>query len=117
MQLLTSVLEQSDGTMVLAPNAHLAQKFIRNHRRSTDEKEVILIDLDFDTSDRKIHELNRRMSAYLRTHRRDYKDELDLTIMEIWRSSRIKIELSIPYRGNTQDEKRKIERRNRVSPP
>ncbi|RKP11467.1 Mechanosensitive ion channel-domain-containing protein [Piptocephalis cylindrospora] len=113
MQLLTSVLEQSDGAMVLAPNAQLAQKFIRNHRRSADEKEAIWIDVDFNTPDGSIHKLNQRMSSFLRSHRRDYKDDLSLSILEIWRSSRIKIELTVPFRGNIQDEQRKIERRNR----
>lgn len=115
MALLHTVFEDQYGTLVMAANNLLFQKFIKNVRRSGDMSETVVIETDARTEYIRILAFERKMHEFLRKEKREYHEGIGLTVREIWQDQKIVLELEIPHKGNPQEEVKWNRRHNKVS--
>ncbi|KAI9168345.1 hypothetical protein H9P43_007717 [Blastocladiella emersonii ATCC 22665] len=113
--ILSTTFERWDGHLIYQSNVELQRKTIVNVRRSPPMTEPIEVQVAFDTSAAKIAALEDRLNAFLRTHRRDYRDApgLFVQVFEIENVNRVKLVIFLDHRSNWQDARKRWQRRSK----
>ncbi|ORZ35632.1 Mechanosensitive ion channel-domain-containing protein [Catenaria anguillulae PL171] len=121
INLLYTVIQRWDGFLFFMGNADLAKMQIVNVRRSPPMTEMVSVWVGFDTSQEVLAELEKRLNAFLRENRRDFRVAGDGTgsvgltvqVAEIENVNRVRINMFLEHRSNWQDMRKRFQRRNR----
>lgn len=112
IHLLTTVLKRTDGLLIFVSNAVLSAKFVCNVRRSQDMTDVVVFDIDYDTSQAKILSLRERIMDFLKSNPQDFTGRGDLINVAFdGGPDRLRLTITAQHRGNFQDGTQKSNRK------
>jgi hypothetical protein len=113
IRLLSSVLLNSNGTLVQAPNTVLNTMFIQNIRRSPQMSETFTFDVDFATTFEQLEILRDKMLNFLVAERRDYQPAFDVVVVDFPDQEKMTLTADIKYKSNWQQDGMRAKRRNK----
>jgi small-conductance mechanosensitive channel len=80
IDVLTTTFRRLNGKKVIRANHLLARESIENHKRSAPATFIVKLNLSYNTTAEKIDKLKRHMEEYLRTHSKQWRPELSMTV-------------------------------------
>ncbi|CCM01460.1 uncharacterized protein FIBRA_03513 [Fibroporia radiculosa] len=131
IRLLSTIFIDSSNCSVQAPHSLLNTKFIQNYRRSPVMSEAFKFDVAFSTTFEQLEQLRELMIAFLKSERRDFLPNFDVTIVgecprprqsyldlillctDIPAQEKMTLHSDIKYKSNWQQSALKSTRRNK----
>ncbi|KAL0576656.1 hypothetical protein V5O48_005316 [Marasmius crinis-equi] len=119
IRLLTTIMVDSTGTTVQAPNKVLNDEtdsllqFILNFRRSPQLTETFTFDVAYDTTFEQLEQLRSKMFYFVQSQRRDYLPAFDVNVIDFPEQTSMKLSADIKYKSSSQQSALKAKRRNR----
>jgi len=113
IRLLSSILLNSDGALVQAPNTVLNTMFIQNIRRSPQMSETFTFDVDFGTTFKQLETLRDKMIDFLQAERRDYQPVFDVVVVDFPEQAKMVLTANIQYKSHWQQDGIRASRRNK----
>ncbi|KAF7288661.1 Mechanosensitive ion channel protein [Mycena chlorophos] len=113
IRLLSTILINSDGISVQAPNSVLNTDFILNIRRSPQLSEKFTFDVSYATTFHELEILRAKMLQFVTSERRDYQPVFDVTVVDFPDQSKMTLSAVISYKGNGQQSGLQAKRRNK----
>nr|GAT56367.1 serine/threonine protein kinase [Mycena chlorophos] len=113
IRLLSTILINSDGISVQAPNSVLNSEFVQNIRRSPQLSEKFTFDVSYATTFHELEVLRAKMLQFVTSERRDYQPVFDVTVVDFPDQSKMTLSAVISYKGNGQQSGLQAKRRNK----
>ncbi|KAF3916318.1 hypothetical protein ABW21_db0203931 [Orbilia brochopaga] len=98
---------------VQMPNNILNGKSVENVSRSGPMREVVLFNINFDTSMRDIQLLRSELVRFVDDNSRDFRNDTMTVEINSVKLDSLEIKVEIRYKGNWADQPKRIERRNK----
>jgi len=114
MGLLTTTFRTIDGKEYYAPNAVLATKFIHNVRRSGNQTDQLLINVDPLTSRDKLQRFRDHLHQMIEKEGRDFTGKFEIVVDEMVDMQRMTLRVVVEHRSNWQDGPRKRMRTSKL---
>ncbi|KAF9268886.1 hypothetical protein L218DRAFT_1073318 [Marasmius fiardii PR-910] len=113
IRLLSTILVDSTGTTVQAPNKGLNDLFISNFRRSPQLSETFTFEVAFDTTFEQLEKLRGKMFYFVQSQRRDYLPAFDVNVVDFPEQQKMVLSADIKYKSSSQQSTLKAKRRNK----
>lgn len=113
IRLLTTIMVDSNSTLVQAPNKVLNDLFIYNMRRSPQLSETFTFDVAFDTTFEQLEKLRAKMFYFVQSQRRDYLPVFDVNVVDFPEQGKMVLSADIKYKSSSQQSTLKAKRRNK----
>ena len=113
--LLTTTFIRADGQEIYMPNSVLNKQNIHNIRRSKGQKEVIKVDVAFDTKAEMISDLNMHLNEFLENNNRDFDPLIIVNVVDLKDMSKLTLTMMLGYKRNWVDGKKRGELRTKFN--
>lgn len=113
IRLLSTIMVDSSGCCVQAPNNNLNSLFIHNMRRSGQMSEPFTFDVSYSTTFELIERLREKMIKFLEGERRDFLPQFDVSVVDFPDQEKMTLTADIKYKSNNQNGALKAKRRNK----
>ncbi|KIK67405.1 hypothetical protein GYMLUDRAFT_156530 [Collybiopsis luxurians FD-317 M1] len=113
ISLLSTLLLDSKGALVQAPNSVLNDKFIENIRRSPQMSETFKFEVAYSTTFEDLEQLRENMLKFVQSEKRDYLPVFDVAVIDFPEQASMSLTADIKYKSNSQQGALKAKRRNK----
>lgn len=112
LNLLNTIMTRNDGQKIYVPNNILSTKLIQNIRRSGNQSEGIDFHVSFSTTDEQLDNLSNRIQEFVGLNSRDFMSA-NMFILSMDTTKHIAGQFWLDYKGNWQNNSRRLQNRNR----